>query len=59
MPAEVARRAFEPLFTTKGKNGTGLGLPQVNAFIREAGGGIKITSIIGMGTTVALLFPVA
>jgi signal transduction histidine kinase len=57
MPAEVARRAVEPLFTTKGENGTGLGLPHVNAFMLQSGGGMNITSTLGVGTTVDLLFP--
>jgi signal transduction histidine kinase len=60
MAAEVMARAFEPFFTTKeaGK-GTGLGLPQVYAFCRQAGGHARITSHPGVGTTVALFLPAA
>ena len=57
MSAEVARRAFDPFFTTKGEGGTGLGLPQVHAFMRLIGGGVSVVSELGVGTTVDLLFP--
>jgi signal transduction histidine kinase len=57
MPAEVVRRAFDPFFTTKGDKGTGLGLPQVCAFMRLIGGHVTVSSDWGNGTTVDLLFP--
>ena len=57
MSAEVARRAFDPFFTTKGEDGTGLGLPQVHAFMRLIGGGVSVVSEPGVGTAVDLLFP--
>jgi len=57
MPAEVMRNVFDPFFTTKGEKGTGLGLPQVFAFMRLIGGHVSITSECGIGTTVDLLFP--
>lgn len=57
MPAEVVRRVFDPFFTTKGDKGTGLGLPQVSAFMRLIGGHVSVSSEWGCGTTVDLLFP--
>lgn len=55
MPPEVAARAFEPFFTTKGVGqGTGLGLSQVYALARRAGGTVRIESGAGEGTRVRL-----
>jgi signal transduction histidine kinase len=59
MPAEVLQHIFDPLFTTKGEKGTGLGLPQVCAFMRLIGGRIDVASEPGIGTTFDLLFPSA
>lgn len=57
MSAEVLRKAFDPFFTTKGDRGTGIGLPQVRAFMHKVGGQVRISSEPGIGTTVDLLFP--
>jgi signal transduction histidine kinase/CheY-like chemotaxis protein len=58
MPDAVARRAFEPLFTTKLRgSGTGLGLAQVLSMCEQAGGTAKIDSVPGSGTTVRLYLP--
>ncbi|MDP3403656.1 MAG: PAS domain S-box protein [Brevundimonas sp.] len=60
MDEEVLRRVFEPFFTTKtvGK-GTGLGLSQVYGFARQSGGGIRITSTVGVGSEIQLYLPPA
>jgi signal transduction histidine kinase len=57
MPDHVVRRVFEPFFTTKGEKGTGLGIPQVGAFMRHIGGHVTVSSEQGHGTTVDLFFP--
>jgi signal transduction histidine kinase len=57
MPAGIVERIFDPFFTTKGENGTGLGLSQVSACMRLHRGHINVTSRIGSGTAVDLLFP--
>lgn len=57
MLPEVRQRALEPLFTTKGTQGTGLGLAQVHTFVRDMGGTMEIESEEGKGTTVHLRFP--
>jgi signal transduction histidine kinase/CheY-like chemotaxis protein len=58
MVEAVARRAFEPLFTTKLQgSGTGLGLAQVLAMCEQSGGTAKIASVAGSGTTVRLYLP--
>ena len=58
MPPKVLDRVFEPFFTTKGEAGTGLGLAQVYGFMRQIGGDARVTSEVGRGTRVRLLFPV-
>lgn len=58
MPEAVARRAFEPLFTTRLRgSGTGLGLAQVLSMCEQAGGTATIDSVPGSGTTVRLYLP--
>lgn len=60
MSEETLARVFEPFFTTKAdEGGTGLGLPQVCAFMREMSGGIRIDSTPGAGTRVDLFLPCA
>lgn len=54
---EQMPRVFEPFFSTKPHGeGTGLGLAQVMALCRSAGGVARISSEAGRGTTVTLLF---
>ncbi|GAA4962194.1 hybrid sensor histidine kinase/response regulator [Actinoplanes utahensis] len=58
MPAEVAERAFEPFYTTKGSaEGSGLGLATVYGIVTQAGGEVLLTSEVGVGTTVTALLP--
>jgi len=49
-------KIFEPYFTTK-KKGTGLGLAIVRRIIRQHGGEIKATSVLGTGSTFEISFP--
>ncbi|WP_430465395.1 PAS domain S-box protein [Tabrizicola sp.] len=50
-------KLFEPYFTTKGENGTGLGLPIVASILRQSDGAIWFDSTIGQGTTVTVAWP--
>ena len=57
MTEEVRGRCLEPFFTTKGKGGTGLGLPMVAAILLRRGGAIRIESEPGRGTAVFIRLP--
>jgi signal transduction histidine kinase len=58
MSDEVRARAIEPFFTTKdvGK-GSGLGLSQVFGLAKQSGGGVRIETRIGHGTSVKVYLP--
>jgi signal transduction histidine kinase/CheY-like chemotaxis protein len=55
MTEEVARRALEAFFTTKGLSGSGLGLSQVQAMVQECGGALQLNTAPGQGTSITLL----
>lgn len=58
MTPAIAARAFEPFYTTKGVGqGTGLGLSQVYAMARQAGGTALIEHRVPRGTTIVMLLP--
>jgi len=58
MPADVVARAIDPFFTTKPVGqGTGLGLSMVYGFARQSRGHLRISSEVGLGTTVKLYLP--
>jgi signal transduction histidine kinase len=58
MTDEVLDSAFEPFFTTKPPGqGSGLGLSQVYGVATQSGGGVRIDSTVGEGTTVSVMFP--
>ena len=58
MSEEVARRCFEPFFSTKGKGGTGLGLSMVYGIVRRHEGTIDVKTKAGQGTTFSIRLPI-
>lgn len=54
MSEEVLGQVFDPLFSTKGEAGTGLGMPVSLSVIRAAGGRMEVRSSVGVGTDVTL-----
>ncbi len=59
MSDAVRQRIFEPLFTTKGQDGTGMGLAVSYGIVQEHEGDIAVDSSPGEGTTFTLTFPPA
>jgi signal transduction histidine kinase len=59
MDGQTLANAANPYFTTKGPQGSGLGLYQAKRFCEAMGGRLKIESVSGFGTAVHLLLPYA
>ncbi len=51
-------RVFEPLLHHQGsREGLGLGLAQVFGFVKQSGGGIRIDTVVGEGTSIKVYLP--
>ncbi len=57
MSDEVRERCLEPYFTTKGIQGTGLGLSMVHGLVERNRGRLEIDTALGRGTTIRLILP--
>ncbi len=58
VPEEVARRVFEPFYTTKPRGrGTGLGLAISHGIITQHGGRVKLDTLPGEGATFTIHLP--
>ena len=56
MEPRTLERIFDPFFSTKAQ-GRGLGLAAIQGIVKSHGGGIRVTSDLGRGTTFKVLFP--
>jgi PAS domain S-box-containing protein len=57
MDYQVKQKAFTTFFTTKGGEGTGLGLLTTRKIVQEHGGAIELESEPGKGCTFRMIFP--
>jgi signal transduction histidine kinase/ligand-binding sensor protein len=57
IPPDERERIFEPFYTTKGAEGTGLGLDIVRQIVTSHGGNIEVSSAVGEGTTFMIVLP--
>jgi len=59
MSPDAVEHIFEPFYTTKGENGTGLGLATVYGIVHQSGGAVDVESLDGEGTTMTVYLPVS
>lgn len=57
IPEELHDRVFDPLFTTKGRAGTGLGLSLARSVVRRHGGDVELVSTEGVGSEFRMILP--
>jgi signal transduction histidine kinase len=58
IPKENLRKLFDLFFTTKGSQGTGMGLSLAYRIIKDHGGNIAVESEVGKGTRFTVSLPV-
>ncbi len=55
--SEIVDKIFEPFFSTKGNDGTGLGLSVVYGIVEQHGGGVSVESTPGSGSSFSVYLP--
>lgn len=58
IPSETLNRIWEPFFSTKGEDGTGLGLEICRRIIEAHNGSIDCESVVNEGTTFTISLPI-
>lgn len=59
MSEETLANIFQPFFSTKGAENSGLGLAVIRGIVLRHGGNIEVTSTLGVGTTFTVSLPAA
>jgi len=59
MSPSVQEKIFEPLYTTKGEQGSGMGLAVAYGIVQEHDGTVDVDSTLGEGTRFTFAFPPA
>ena len=59
MSESVRQKIFEPLYTTKGEQGSGMGLAVAYGIVQEHDGTVDVASELGEGTRFTFAFPPA
>lgn len=58
IPEEHFQRIFEPFFSTKGSQSSGLGLSSCYGIIKKFQGNIHVNSVFGQGSEFIVIFPI-